>query len=90
MSSCCVQQPVAKRNSQQGKAKVNKPVIHMTLSLKEDVKLRETENAWKPTRMKVLSTNEEDLRTEVCIWNSTIGFSSMGGVCRRNVLTHCL
>lgn len=57
-------QPVAKRNSQQGKAKVNKPVIHMTLSLKEDVKLRETENAWKPTRMKVLSTNEEDLRTE--------------------------
>ncbi|PNF16446.1 hypothetical protein B7P43_G10313 [Cryptotermes secundus] len=56
--------PVAKRNSQQGKAKPNKPVIHMTLSLKEDVKLRETENAWKPDRMKQASTNEEDAKTE--------------------------
>jgi translation initiation factor 4G len=38
----------------------------MTLSLKEDVKLRETENAWKPTRMKVSSTNEDEAKTEVC------------------------
>jgi translation initiation factor 4G len=64
------EQPVAKRNSQQGKAKTNKPVIHMTLSLKEDVKLRETENAWKPDRMKPPSANEEDTKTEVCMRNS--------------------
>jgi translation initiation factor 4G len=67
LPSYCVQQPVTKRNSQQGKVKGSKPVIHMTLSLKEDVKLRETENAWKPTRMKLPSTNEEDAKTEVCI-----------------------
>jgi translation initiation factor 4G len=60
---------VAKRNSQQGKAKTNKPVIHMTLSLKEDVKLRETENAWKPDRMKLPCDNEEEAKTEVCIRN---------------------
>jgi translation initiation factor 4G len=63
----CHKQPVAKRNSQQGKAKTNKPVIHMTLSLKEDVKLRETENAWKPDRMKQQGANEEEAKTEVCI-----------------------
>jgi translation initiation factor 4G len=67
-----LQQPVAKRNSQQGKAKGNKPVIHMSLSLKEDVKLRETENAWKPVRMKPPNTNEEDAKTEVCIWHCGI------------------
>jgi translation initiation factor 4G len=65
-----LQQPVAKRNSQQGKAKSNKPVIHMTLSLKEDVQLRETENAWKPGRMKPTSAGEQDAKTEVCIWHS--------------------
>lgn len=70
MFSLYHEQPVAKRNSQQGKAKPNKPVIHMTLSLKEDVKLRETENAWKPDRMKQASANEEDAKTEVCIRNS--------------------
>lgn len=56
--------PVAKRNSQQGKAKTNKPVIHMTLSLKEDVKLREAENAWKPDRLKPPCTSEEEAKTE--------------------------
>jgi hypothetical protein len=62
----------------------------MTLSLKEDVKLRETENAWKPARMKAPSSNEEEAKTEVCIWNSPIVFSCMAGICTRNVLTHCL
>lgn len=41
----------------------------MTLSLKEDVKLRETENAWKPDRMKLPCDNEEEAKTEVCIRN---------------------
>jgi len=36
----------------------------MTLSLKEDVKLRETENAWKPARMKANSNNEDEAKTE--------------------------
>ncbi|KAK7864548.1 hypothetical protein R5R35_007322 [Gryllus longicercus] len=55
-----------KRGSQQGKAKSGKPqgVIHVTLSLKEEVKLRETENAWKPGRMKPSETAEEDAKTE--------------------------
>jgi hypothetical protein len=39
----------------------------MTLSLKEDVQLRETENAWKPGRMKPPSTNEQEAKTEVCM-----------------------
>jgi len=60
----------------------------MTLSLKEDVKLRETENAWKPARMKTPTNNEDDAKTEVCIWNSAIVFSCMAGVYARNVLTH--
>jgi hypothetical protein len=62
----------------------------MTLSLKEDVKLRETENAWKPARMKAATSNEDEAKTEVCIWNSAIAFSCMAGVCAINVLTHCL
>jgi hypothetical protein len=84
---CCVQQPVAKRNSQQGKAKPNK-VIHMSLSLKEDVKLRETENAWKPTRVKGTGNNEEEVKTEVCIWNCCIVFQLHGRrVCEKCVDT---
>ncbi|XP_078052636.1 eukaryotic translation initiation factor 4 gamma isoform X2 [Augochlora pura] len=49
-----------------GKAsKPPKPtVIHMSLSLKEDVKLRETENAWKPTRFKAPVQTEEEAKTE--------------------------
>ena len=62
----------------------------MTLSLKEEVKLRETENAWKPARMKLPSSNEDEAKTEVCIWNSPIVFCYMAGVHTRNVLTHCL
>jgi hypothetical protein len=48
----------------------------MTLSLKEDVKLRETENAWKPDRMKQHSVTEEEAKTEVCIGNSPLASAS--------------
>jgi len=41
----------------------------MTLSLKEDVKLRETENAWKPARMKTAISTEDEAKNDVCIWN---------------------
>ncbi|XP_015120443.1 eukaryotic translation initiation factor 4 gamma 1 isoform X2 [Diachasma alloeum] len=45
--------PPPNKKSYQGSKKPPKPnVIHVSLSLREDVKLRETENAWKPTRLK--------------------------------------
>lgn len=40
-------------------------MIHVSLSLREDVKLRETENAWKPTRLVHGSTSEDQNKTEV-------------------------
>lgn len=41
-------------------------MIHVSLSLKEDVKLNETENAWKPARLvKGSAQNEEDAKTAV-------------------------
>lgn len=56
--------PPTSRKSDRGKPKPNKPnVIHVSLSLREDVKLRETENAWKPTRLKATNTTEEDEKT---------------------------
>lgn len=39
-------------------------MIHVSLSLREDVKLRETENAWKPTRLVHGSSSEEQCKTE--------------------------
>lgn len=58
---------VTKRGSQQGKAnmKGGKPTtIHVSLSLREDVKLRETENAWKPARMCAnAQLTEEEIKT---------------------------
>lgn len=36
----------------------------MSLSLREDVKLRETENAWKPARLKPTNLTEEETKTE--------------------------
>lgn len=39
-------------------------MIHVSLSLREDVKLRETENAWKPTRLVQGSLSEEQSKTE--------------------------
>lgn len=53
------------RKSDRGKPKPNKPnVIHVSLSLREDVKLRETENAWKPARLKQCTLTEEETKTE--------------------------
>lgn len=59
--------PKNRNSSHQGNKpnKSNKPnVIHVSLSLREDVKLRETENAWKPTRLKLTNLNEEEAKTE--------------------------
>ena len=54
------------RGSQQGKIKPSKPnVIHMSLSLHEDVKLKETENAWKPSRLIQNEITEEEKDTQV-------------------------
>ncbi|XP_067006474.2 eukaryotic translation initiation factor 4 gamma 1 isoform X2 [Anabrus simplex] len=56
--------PPPQRKSQQGnKSKGNKSVIQISLSLKEEVKLRETENAWKPGRGKT-SVSDEEAKTE--------------------------
>jgi translation initiation factor 4G len=59
-------QPTTSRKSDRG-GKPNKPnkgpVI--SLSLSEDVKLRETANAWKPARLKQLNLTEEEEKTEV-------------------------
>lgn len=48
--------------------KLNKPrmsnVIQYSLPQREDVKLRETENAWKPTRLNQVEKSEEDAKTE--------------------------
>ncbi|XP_024228238.1 eukaryotic translation initiation factor 4 gamma 3 isoform X2 [Bombus impatiens] len=54
------------RKSNPGKSsKPTKPnVIHVSLSLREDVKLRETENAWRPTRLKSLNLSEEEAKSE--------------------------
>ena len=60
---------VPKRNSQQGKPKGGKQnVIHVRLSLNDDVKLNETDNAWKPTRMKGAGLTEQEAKTEVFIY----------------------
>ncbi|XP_050429511.1 eukaryotic translation initiation factor 4 gamma 3-like isoform X2 [Adelges cooleyi] len=66
--------PGAKRNSSHGKTanKTAKPnTIHMSLSLREEVKLNQTENAWVPTAIKKATKidasknkNEDDLKTE--------------------------
>lgn len=62
-------QPPPKRNSQSkmggGGNKGNKPNIRVSISVKEDVKLHETENAWKPTRLNASQkTMSEDDKTE--------------------------
>ncbi|KAK9303146.1 hypothetical protein QLX08_005097 [Tetragonisca angustula] len=58
--------PLNRNKSHSGKSsKPTKPnVIHVSLSLREDVKLRETENAWRPTRLKTLNLSEEEAKTE--------------------------
>lgn len=39
----------------------------MSLSLRDEVKLHETENAWKPSHMKNLNPNDKERQTEVCM-----------------------
>ncbi|KAK0083124.1 hypothetical protein PV325_009294 [Microctonus aethiopoides] len=57
--------PPPTKKSYQGKSKATKPnVIHLSLSLREDVKLRETENAWKPARLKDEVASEDDIKTQ--------------------------
>uniref|UniRef100_A0ABD2X3F2 MI domain-containing protein n=1 Tax=Trichogramma kaykai TaxID=54128 RepID=A0ABD2X3F2_9HYME len=56
--------PLNKKNHL-GKPKAAKPsLIHVSLSLREDVKLRETENAWKPTRLVSTSNSDEQNKTD--------------------------
>uniref|UniRef100_A0A1L8DS71 Putative translation initiation factor 4f ribosome/mrna-bridging subunit eif-4g n=2 Tax=Nyssomyia neivai TaxID=330878 RepID=A0A1L8DS71_9DIPT len=51
--------------SSQGKNPQNSGMIRVSLSLREDVKLNETENAWRPSHMKVSeSVSEDDRVTE--------------------------
>ncbi|XP_022832467.1 eukaryotic translation initiation factor 4 gamma 3-like isoform X5 [Spodoptera litura] len=42
----------------------HKPVIHVSLSLREEVKLNEVDSAWKPTRFRKDTINEEEYRTQ--------------------------
>ncbi|CAH0703535.1 unnamed protein product [Spodoptera exigua] len=42
----------------------HKPVIHVSLSLREEVKLNEVDSAWKPTRFRKDAINEEESRTQ--------------------------
>ncbi|XP_047041267.1 eukaryotic translation initiation factor 4 gamma 3-like isoform X1 [Helicoverpa zea] len=42
----------------------HKPVIHVSLSLREEVKLNEVDSAWKPTRFRKDTVNEEEARTQ--------------------------
>lgn len=60
MINCLFQPPSAKGKGSLSKPKPNlaKPnVTHISLSLREDVKLRETENAWKP-RLEKMDDND--------------------------------
>ncbi|CAH2103569.1 unnamed protein product [Euphydryas editha] len=42
----------------------HKPVIHVSLSLREEVKLNQTKDAWRPTRFKKESLTEEEFKTQ--------------------------
>ncbi|XP_066598673.1 eukaryotic translation initiation factor 4 gamma 3-like isoform X2 [Prorops nasuta] len=52
--------------SKQGNKLYAKPGIKpfLSMSLREDVKLREAENAWKPMRVKPVNVTEEEAKTE--------------------------
>lgn len=63
---------MVKRASLGGKPMGNKPGgksssnIRVSISFKEDVKLHETENAWKPARFTTgVNQTDEDKKTEV-------------------------
>ncbi|XP_075990810.1 eukaryotic translation initiation factor 4 gamma 3-like isoform X2 [Anticarsia gemmatalis] len=42
----------------------HKPVIHVSLSLREEVKLNEVDSAWKPTRFRKDTIDEEEHKTQ--------------------------
>lgn len=42
----------------------HKPVIRVSLSLREEVKLNEVDSAWKPTRFRKETADEEEARTQ--------------------------
>ncbi|XP_041987702.1 eukaryotic translation initiation factor 4 gamma 3-like isoform X2 [Aricia agestis] len=42
----------------------HKPVIHVSLSLREEVKLNQTKDAWRPARFKKESLTEEEAKTQ--------------------------
>ncbi|XP_026465657.1 eukaryotic translation initiation factor 4 gamma 3-like isoform X2 [Ctenocephalides felis] len=62
----------AKSQSQRGKSGGSKGgsvsskpgIIHVSLSLRDEVKLHETENAWKPSHMKNVNVNDDSRQTE--------------------------
>ncbi|XP_076621218.1 eukaryotic translation initiation factor 4 gamma isoform X1 [Colletes latitarsis] len=60
-SRMVLQQP---RKSTSGGKPAKPTKIHLSLSLREDVKLRETENAWRPTRIKGVNLTEEETKSE--------------------------
>lgn len=43
----------------------HKPVIHVSLSLKDEVKLNESKDPWKPSKFKRDTANEEEYKTQV-------------------------
>lgn len=43
----------------------HKNVIHVSLSLREDVKLNQTKDAWRPARFKKDNLTEEEFKTQV-------------------------
>ncbi|XP_011306512.1 eukaryotic translation initiation factor 4 gamma 3 isoform X2 [Fopius arisanus] len=58
--------PPPNKKSYQGSKKPSKPnVIHLSLSLREDVKLRETENAWKPTILKSEMLPADEAKSQI-------------------------
>lgn len=45
----------------------HKNVIHVSLSLREDVKLNQTKDAWRPARFKKDNLTEEEFKTQVSV-----------------------
>lgn len=63
-----------KRNSQSklagGGSKGSKSIIRVSISVKEDVKLHESENAWRPARFNASGVETEDDRKTKVIYNN--------------------
>lgn len=54
-------------------SKGSKSYIHLSLSLREDVKLNETENAWRPTRLRGSADTPPDVRAKEDLLRSVRG-----------------